>query len=187
MGAAFSVARDSGETPKAKLRPPTTAEAKCEASIRALRLAAAAIPLAPRGSEISATFLLALIGALLVVSGTSILLFGKKRVVRKPMNLPYSEPSTTEPARVPEDDAIYQGNKVVARVLDPQVDWEAREIRFREIYNSDYLLLPEECEFQKYRIIIRTIEYASHTDRTAPQKGRVLRGVVAEVLGYRQQ
>jgi hypothetical protein len=49
------------------------------------------------------------------------------------------------------------------------------------------LLLPEECEYQKYRLIIQRIEYASRIDKTAPQKGRVLRGVVAEILGYREQ
>ena len=49
------------------------------------------------------------------------------------------------------------------------------------------LILPEECEFQKYRLIVQRIEYASRIDKNAPEKGRVLRGVVAEILGYREQ
>lgn len=52
---------------------------------------------------------------------------------------------------------------------------------------SDHLMLLEECEFQKYRIVIQRIAYGSKIDRTAPEKGRVLRGVVAEILGYRAQ
>lgn len=87
------------------------------------------------------------------------------------------------------DDAIYQGNppRQVARVLEPEVNWDAREIRFGEIYQSDYLVLPDECEFQKYQIMIQRVEFATRVDKGAPEKGRVLRGVVAEILGYREQ
>ena len=86
-----------------------------------------------------------------------------------------------------EEDAIYQEGKVVARVVGPDVRRDAREILFAEINNSDDLILPEECEFQKYRLMIQRIEYASRIDKNAPEKGRVLRGVVAEILGYREQ
>ena len=86
-----------------------------------------------------------------------------------------------------EEDAIYQDGKVVARVVEPEVRWDAREIHFAEINSSDDLMLPEECEFQKYRLMIQRIEYASRIDKNAPEKGRVLRGVVAEILGYREQ
>jgi hypothetical protein len=86
-----------------------------------------------------------------------------------------------------EADAIYQDSKVVARVVEPEVRWASREIHFGEINNSDDLILPEECEFQKYRLMIQRIEYASRIDKNAPEKGRVLRGVVAEILGYREQ
>ena len=85
-----------------------------------------------------------------------------------------------------EEDAIYQDGKVVARVETPDVRPEAREIHFAEIKSSDDLMLPEECEFQKYRLMIQRIEYASRLDKNAPEKGRVLRGVVAEILGYRE-
>jgi hypothetical protein len=85
-----------------------------------------------------------------------------------------------------EEDAIYQDGKVVARAAEPEVHWDAREIHFAEINRSDDLMLPEECEFQKYRLMIQRIEYASRIDRNAPGKGRVLRGVVAEILGYRE-
>jgi hypothetical protein len=87
------------------------------------------------------------------------------------------------------EDAIYQGNpsRQVARVLGTEVNWDAREIRFEEIYQSDHLVLPDECEFQKYRILIQRVGFASRVDKAAPEKGRVLRGVVAEILGYREQ
>jgi hypothetical protein len=101
-----------------------------------------------------------------------------------------SPASETAPAgrTVPyEEDAIYQEGKVVGRVVEPEVRWAAREIHFGEIASSDDLMLPEECEFQKYRLIIQRIEYASRIDKKATEKGRVLRGVVAEILGYREQ
>lgn len=86
-----------------------------------------------------------------------------------------------------EQDAIYQGNRMVARVLDPEVDLEAKEIRFGQVYRSDELLLPEECEFQKYRIMIQRVAFATKIDKTDPTRGRVLTGVTADLLGYRDQ
>lgn len=86
-----------------------------------------------------------------------------------------------------EKDAIYQDGRIVARVVAPEIRRDAREIHFTEINSSDDLMLPEECEFQQYRLMIQRIEYASRIDKTAPEKGRVLRGVVAEILGYREQ
>jgi hypothetical protein len=86
-----------------------------------------------------------------------------------------------------EPDAIYQNNRLVARVLDAEVDTEAKEIRFGEVFNSDELMLPEECEFQKYRILIQRIAYASKVNKEEPHKGRILRGVSADLLGYREQ
>jgi hypothetical protein len=86
-----------------------------------------------------------------------------------------------------EPDAIYQEGKIVARVLSPDFRAEAREIYFGELNTCDDLILPEECEFQKYRLMIQRIEYAARTDKANPEKGRVLRGVVAEILGYREQ
>ena len=86
-----------------------------------------------------------------------------------------------------QEDAIYQDGKVVARVVEPEIRGDAREIHFAEINSSENLILPEECDFQKYRLMIKRIEYASRIDKNAPEKGRVLRGVVAEILGYREQ
>lgn len=83
-----------------------------------------------------------------------------------------------------EQDAIYQNGKLVARVLEPEVDWEAKEVRFGEVYASDHLLIPEECQFQNYRIIIQRIIFASKLDKHSERKGRVLRGCVADILGY---
>ena len=75
----------------------------------------------------------------------------------------------------------------MARVINPEVDEEAKKIRFAEIYQSDELLLPEECEFQKYRLLVRRVLDAMRIDKSAPHKGRVLKGVTAEILGYREQ
>ena len=82
-----------------------------------------------------------------------------------------------------EEDAIYQGGKVVARVVGANIRQESREVWFAEINSSDNLILPEECEFHNYRLMIQRIEYASRIDRQTPEKGRILRGVIAEVLG----
>jgi len=86
-----------------------------------------------------------------------------------------------------EADAIYQGSKLVARVLGADIDLAAKEIYFSEVNHSDELVLADECEFQKYRIMIQHIEYASRIDKNTPEKGRVLRRVVADILGYREQ
>jgi hypothetical protein len=84
-------------------------------------------------------------------------------------------------------DAIYQGGEIVAQVADPEVNVEAKEIRFAELSNSDCLLLPDECEFQSYRIIVRKIGYATKEDKQFLHKGRILRDVTAEILGHREQ
>ena len=83
--------------------------------------------------------------------------------------------------------SIYQDGRMVARVVEPEIDLEEKQIRFGEIYASDDLLLPEECEFRKYRIMIQTITWAAKIDRAKPGKGRVLKGVVADLLGYTEQ
>ena len=95
--------------------------------------------------------------------------------------------ATSAAAKDREQDAIYQNDRLVARVLDPEIDRDAKEIRLGEVYNSDELLLPEECEYQKLRILIQRIAYASKVNKEEPQKGRILRGVTAEILGYREQ
>lgn len=86
-----------------------------------------------------------------------------------------------------EADAVYQENRLVARVIDPEVDLEAKQVRFGELFQSDMLLLPEECEFQKYRILVQKIADATKLDRNTPDKGRILRGVSADIVGYNQQ
>lgn len=91
------------------------------------------------------------------------------------------------PPKEREQDGIYQGDRIVARVIDPEVDLQAKEVRFSEIYNSDELVLPDECEFQKYRILIQRVAYASKVDKQEMHKGRILRGVTADLLGYREQ
>ncbi len=84
-------------------------------------------------------------------------------------------------------DAIYQKGTLVGRVVDAEVDREAKQIRFGEIYGSDHLLIPEECEFQNYRVIIQKILFASKVEKQSGRRGRVLRDCVADILGHRQQ
>lgn len=86
-----------------------------------------------------------------------------------------------------DDDAIYQNGEVVARVIDAEVDLEGKEIRFGEIEQSDMLLLPDECEYQKYKIMIQRVTYATKADSIALKRGRILKGVIADILGYREQ
>ncbi len=86
-----------------------------------------------------------------------------------------------------EDDALYQEGRLVARVLDARVDQEAREIHFGEIFDSDELLLPEDCEYRNYRVLIQHVGFATREERGAAHKGRVLKETVAEILGFREQ
>ena len=93
---------------------------------------------------------------------------------------------TAVPAGGREPDALYQGDRLVARVREPEVNEEAREVRFGEVYNSDTLLLPDECEYQKYVLLVDRIAYSTKVEASAPHKGRVLRGVTAKILRYRE-
>ena len=90
-------------------------------------------------------------------------------------------------ANAKDPHALYQKDRIVARVLEPEVDLSAKEIRMGEIHNSDELMIPEECEFRNYRILIQRIAFASRIDKAEPHKGRILRGVVADILGYLEQ
>jgi len=93
----------------------------------------------------------------------------------------------TGPVAARQDGTVYQKEKPVARALEVEVDLKAKEVRFGELYESDWLLLPDECEYQNYRILIRKVAFATRLDKNAPHKRRVLRGVLAEILGYREQ
>jgi len=95
----------------------------------------------------------------------------------------------TIPLATRDDEAIYQwsnfhGERLVARVVGPEIDEEAKEVTFVEIVNSDYLLLPDECHFRKYRLEIDTVRDAIKADRNDPEKGRILRQVHAKIIGY---
>jgi len=85
-----------------------------------------------------------------------------------------------------QDDAIYQDDERVAKTIEAEVDLEAKEIHFGELYESDPLLRPGEGAYQDYRILIRKIAFAASLDKNSPHKGRVLRGVIAEILGHRE-
>ncbi len=86
-----------------------------------------------------------------------------------------------------EMDALYQDNRLVARVKDAEIDTAAKEVHIEELYNCDELVIPDECEFRDYRIMIQRIAFATKVDHAEPDKGRVLRGVSADILGYREQ
>lgn len=86
-----------------------------------------------------------------------------------------------------EPDGIYQAGRMVARVSGVEVDLPAKRIHFVEVTNSEYLLLPDECEFGGHRLRVRKVGFASREEKGALHKGRVLRDVTAEILGYCRQ
>lgn len=91
-----------------------------------------------------------------------------------------SEPTGREP------DALYQNGKFAGRATAFEVDEVGKEVRFDQIENTDALLLPDEVEFQKYVLVVRKVGYATKVSRESPEKGRILRGVVAEIVRYRE-
>ncbi len=91
-----------------------------------------------------------------------------------------------------DDTAIYQwsfhhGDQMVARAVKPEIDEAAKRVKFMEITHSDLLLLPDECHFQKYKLEIDTVGDAAKIDKTEPEKGRILRQVTAQIIGYVEQ
>lgn len=91
-----------------------------------------------------------------------------------------------------DDDAIYQwsfhhGDRLVARVVKPDIDETSKRVAFMEITHSDLLLLPDECHFQKYKLEIDTVGNAIKEDKGEPEKGRILREVTAQITGYVEQ
>ena len=98
-----------------------------------------------------------------------------------------TEGPQASPTAVRQDDTVYQKDQPVAKALEAEVDLEDKEVHFGELYESNPLLLPDECEYQEYRILIRRVAFAASLDKNAPHKGRVLKGVVAEILGHREQ
>jgi hypothetical protein len=86
-----------------------------------------------------------------------------------------------------DQSVIYQKGKPVAKVVGAEVNLDAKEITFDEVLESDYLLLPDECEFQKYRIMIQKVAFATKIDRRPGHQGRTLAGCTAEILGYIEQ
>lgn len=110
----------------------------------------------------------------------------QKRREERLENLP------TIPLADREDSAIYQwsfhhGERLVARVVKPEIDESAKQIRFLEITHSDLLLLPNECHYQKYKFEVDTIGDAVKIDTADPEKGRILRDVTARITGYVEQ
>ena len=86
-----------------------------------------------------------------------------------------------------EQDAIHQNGKLVARVVNPDVELESKQVHFEEIVDSDHLVMADECEFQKYRIMIQKVAFATKVDHREGRTGRTLAGCTAEILGYIEQ
>jgi hypothetical protein len=87
---------------------------------------------------------------------------------------------------VREPDSLYQKGKFAGRAIGVEVDEVGKEVRFDRIENTDDLLLPDDFEFQKFNLIVRKVAYATKVAAESPQKGRILRGVVAEIVSYRE-
>ena len=91
-----------------------------------------------------------------------------------------------------EQDGVYQwsfhhGDRLVARVVKPQIDESSKRVTFVEITHSDLLLLPDECQFQKFKLEIDAVGDAIKVDKIEPEKGRILREVTAHITGYVEQ
>jgi len=125
--------------------------------------------------------LLALV-AVSVVTGLG-LFSGKKEDANKPQE---TAPPTPEEPAVRESDALYQNGKFAGRAVASEVDQVGQEVRFDQIENTEDLLLADEFEFQKYVLLVRKVGYATKVARESPHKGRILRGVVAKIVGYRE-
>ncbi|MGD8330638.1 MAG: hypothetical protein PVJ49_14490 [Acidobacteriota bacterium] len=98
----------------------------------------------------------------------------------------------TIPISEREDNAIYQwqfhhGERLVARVVKPQIDEAGKRVSFMEVTHSDLLFLPDECQFGKYKLEIDTVGDAIKIDHSDPDKGRILRDVTAKITGYVEQ
>jgi len=85
-----------------------------------------------------------------------------------------------------EPEALHQKGRFAGRAVGYEIDEVGKEVRFNEIENTDLLSLPDECEFQKFILIVRKVAYATKVARESPLKGRILKGVVAEIVGYRE-
>ena len=145
------------------------------------------------------TFLMAFAAVIfvLVVAGYLYLQKMKKRLARaKEEDQERREQRLENLPAIPlsdrDDDAIYQwsfhhGDRQVARSVKAEIDEAAKRVKFMEITHSDLLLLPDECHFQKYKLEIDTVGDAVKVDKTEPEKGRILRQVTAQIIGYVEQ
>ena len=86
-----------------------------------------------------------------------------------------------------EENALYQNGEIVGRAVEPEIDEANRKIRFKQIDGTDKLLIPDECEYQKYRIVIDKVASATKEGAEALQKGRVLREIEADITSFGDQ
>lgn len=136
-------------------------------------------------SGVVATQTLYAIASVATLSVAFGLLTHKQEANGKSNSAPDPTPSEKEAAAGDHDpDAVYQNGKPVARVKEAEIDEAGKEVRFAELYKSDDLMLPVECEFRKFTLIVRRIGYASKENDAS--RSRTLRGVVAEIVGYRE-
>jgi len=97
--------------------------------------------------------------------------------------VPAAPSPRAEAAAGPDPNGLYQKGRLVARVKDPRIDEAGKEVRFTEIYESNSLLLADECEFRHLVLLVRRI--AAATKENNPSRSRTLQGVVAKITGYR--
>lgn len=117
-------------------------------------------------------------------------LLGRRHPLRKNVGgedgkgAPTPAEATPTPPVERQPDALYQRNRIVARAVNAEVDEAAQTVHFEEFYSSDDLVLADEAEFQKYKILVETVDHATKIDRNALHRGRVLRGITAKILGH---
>jgi hypothetical protein len=85
-----------------------------------------------------------------------------------------------------EKDALYQHDKVAARIAGAQVDEEQRQILFDEIYESDALDLGSEFEFQKWKLRFQSADTMTMLNAAAPHKGRTITKATCKITGDRR-
>jgi len=84
-----------------------------------------------------------------------------------------------------EQDAIYQNDKIVARLGNGEFKKENKTIYFNQLEYSNELNLDEIFEFQKY--ILQFISYKAmiQLDSSQSHKGRILKGVSCRIIDLR--
>lgn len=84
-----------------------------------------------------------------------------------------------------EADAIYQNDKLVAKVSGALVDEANGIVTFDEIYQSNDLNSNEIFEFRKWRLRLKSADALIGLSATAPQKGQIIERAICKIEGTR--